>query len=85
MIVRLLGVASAADAAWQLLDRKSWTRFWGKSLYNLRKPTPTATAIAVGELLLGAWLVFRGETRQRLGGDTAKFRTSSGHHPITAT
>ena len=86
MIVRLLGAASAADAAWQLLDRKGWTKFWGKSLYKLRKPTPAATAIAVGELMFGAWLMMRGGPGRRyLGGDVAKFRTSSGHHPITAT
>jgi hypothetical protein len=85
MIVRLLGAASMADAAWQLVDRKGWTRFWGKSLYKLRKPTTTAKAIAAGELLLGTWLVLRGGGRHNAGGEVAKFRTSRGHHPITAT
>jgi hypothetical protein len=85
MIVRLLGAASAADAAWQLLDRKGWTSFWGRSLYKLRKPTRAAQAIAAGELLLGAWLMVRGGGARRLGGDAAKFRRSWGHHPITAT
>jgi hypothetical protein len=82
MIVRLLGAASAADAAWQLLDRKGWAAFWGESLHRLRKPTRTARAIAAAELLLGAWLLLRGG-RRRVGGDVARFRTSSGHHPIT--
>lgn len=83
MIVRLLGLASVADAAWQLVDRKGWARFWGKSLIKLRKPTPAAKAIAAGELLLGAWLVL-GAGRGRRGGHAAKFRMSPGHHPITA-
>lgn len=84
MIVRLLGAASVADAAWQFLDRKGWTSFWGKSLYKLRKPTATAQAIAAGELLLGAWLLLRGGTGRNARGEVAKFRSSSGHHPITA-
>ena len=83
MIVRLLGLASVADAAWQLLDRKGWARFWGKSIMKLRKPSATAQAIAAGELLLGGWLVLRGG-RSRRGGKAAKFRMSPGHHPITA-
>jgi hypothetical protein len=83
MIVRLLGIASVADAAWQLADRKGWARFWGKSLVKLRKPSPMATAIAAGELLLGGWLVL-GSRRERRGGHAAKFRISPGHHPITA-
>lgn len=84
MIVRLLGLASAADAAWQFVDRKGWARFWGRSLMRLRKPTPMANAIAAGELLLGAWLVLGG-LRGRHRGKVARFRVSSGHHPITAT
>jgi hypothetical protein len=83
MIVRLLGLASVADAAWQLVDRKGWARFWGKSLVKLRKPSTMATAIAAGELLLGGWLVL-GARRDRRGGHAAKFRMSPGHHPITA-
>jgi hypothetical protein len=83
MIVRLLGIASVADAAWQILDRKGWALFWGKSLMKLRKPTATAKAIAAGELLLGGWLVLGASGRR--GGHAAKFRTSPGHHPITAT
>jgi hypothetical protein len=83
MIVRLLGAASVADAAWQLLDREGWTSFWGKSLHRLRKPSLGATAIAAGELLLGAWLLFRGGRRREVG-DVADIRTSPGHHPITA-
>jgi hypothetical protein len=86
MIVRLLGIASVADAAWQLVDRRGWTRFWGKSLVKLRKPTPAATALAAGELLLGTWLLVRGgASRAARGGTVAKFRVSRGHHPITAT
>lgn len=83
MIVRLLGAASAADAVWQLVDRKGWSRFWGRSLRGMRKPTTAAKAFAAGELLLGGWLAFRGGKYSRRG--AAKFRTSSGHHPITAT
>jgi hypothetical protein len=85
MIVRLIGAATLADAAWQIADRKGWVQFWGKSLYKLRKPTTGAMALAAGELLLGAWLVLRGGGQSRVGGDVAKFRTSSGHHPITAS
>jgi hypothetical protein len=84
MIVRLLGIASVADAAWQMVDRKGWALFWAKSLMKLRKPTATAKAIAAGELLLGGWLML-GASRDRRGGHAAKFRTSPGHHPITAT
>lgn len=84
MIVRLLGAATVADAAWQLVDRKGWSRFWGKSLYRLRKPTTTAQAIAAGELLLGTWLVFRAGKQRNAGGEVAKFKVSRGHHPITA-
>lgn len=82
MIVRLLGLASVADAAWQLVDRKGWFHFWGRSLVKLRKPTTTANAIAAGELLLGAWLML-GKARRRRSGTAAKFRLSEGH-PITA-
>lgn len=83
MIVRLLGLASLADGAWQLADRRGWARFWGKSLVKLRKPTPGANALAAGELFLGAWLALRG-TRRHAGGTAARFRVSRGHHPITA-
>lgn len=82
MIVRLLGIASVADAAWQLVDRKGWARFWGRSLVKLRKPTAKAKAIAAGELLLGTWLVLG--ARRRGTGTAAKFRLTEGH-PITAT
>jgi hypothetical protein len=85
MIVRLLGLASAADAAWQLVDRKGWVRFWEKSLFKLRRSTATAKAIAAGELLLGAWLVLGASRGRRRGGAAAKFRVSPGHHPITAS
>jgi hypothetical protein len=84
MIVRLLGAASMADAAWQFVDRKGWTRFWGNALYKLRKPSTTAQAIAAGELLLGTWLLLRGG-RHNAAGEVAKFKRSKGHHPITAT
>jgi hypothetical protein len=83
MIVRLLGLASVADAAWQLVDRKGWARFWGRSLIKLRKPTAKAKAIAAGELLLGTWLVL-GAARRRGTGTAAKFRLAE-DHPITAT
>ena len=83
MIVRLLGLASVADAAWQLVDRKGWARFWGRSLVKLSKPTAKAKAIAAGELLLGTWLVL-GAARRRGTGTAAKFRLAEGH-PITAT
>lgn len=83
MIVRLLGVASVVDGAWQLMDRKGWARFWERSLVKLRRRTPAATALAAGELLLGAWLVL-GKRRGRRAGAAAKFRMSPGHHPITA-
>ncbi len=83
MIVRLLGAATVADAAWQLVDRKGWTRFWGKSLRKLSKPSLNAAAIAAGELLVGAWLLLRSRDRPARGG-VAHFATS-GHHPITAS
>ncbi len=83
MIVRLLGAATVADAAWQLVDRKGWTKFWGKSLRKLRKSSLNTTAVAAGELFLGTWLLLRARDRRARGG-VAHFQTT-GHHPITAT